>query len=173
MKVLNKYGVGEVFPHEQYLNKGEVTVAMLNHAFFDVVCVLKNVTKQEVKEWRKGKLSVYLYENENIPYFCLDFGTWSLDVNINMNKVKADYVDAWLNSESNLINLFLVEESNGILNAMRTITIPVEIEERIRDLCEVQTNFSVNEIDLRIQKTLSKYSTKQMINKADLSYKLK
>lgn len=167
-----KYEIGKQFPHPQYLNKGEITVAMLNAAFFDVVCVLNGIMPIERKDWRKGKLAVCLYEQSHIPFICFVFESWNFDVNINISKVQPDKIDDWLNSEGNIINLFLVDAITGNLEAMRMISIPTQMAERIRDICEEQSNYDLSEIDKTIQATISGISTQFMIQHAEIKFKL-
>ncbi len=167
-----KYEVGKPFPHKNYLGKGEVTIAILNTAFFDVVCVLSGISPNERKDWRKGKLTVCLYEQASIPFICFVFENWNFDVNINIGKVQPDKIDEWLNSEGNIINLFLVDAITGKLEAMRMISIPQSMAERIRDICEQQSDCDLSEIDKTIQATLSGISTQFMIQHAEIKFKL-
>lgn len=167
-----KYEVGTRFPHEKYLKHGEIILSMLNTSFFDVLCVLNGISPEEKKDWRKGKLSVYLYEQSNIPFICFAFENWNFDVNINIGKVDEDKIDDWLNGEANIINLFLVEATTGKLEAMRMISIPVTMAERIRDICENQSEYSSDKIDLMIQATLAGISTQFMIKNAEMKLKL-
>ena len=167
-----KYEVGKRFPHEKYLGTGEVTVAVLNTAFFDVVCVLGGITSDERKDWRKGKLAIYLYEQSNIPFICFAFENWNFDVSINIGKISEDQVDEWLNSESNLINLFLVDATTGNIEAMRMISIPQKLAERIRDICEKQTENSNSETERILNATLAGISTQFMIKNAEIKFQL-
>jgi hypothetical protein len=168
-----KYEVGTRFPHEKYLNRGEVTVPMLHEQFFDVVCVLGNISVNERKDWRKGNLSVYLYGQDNIPFIAFAFDTWNFDVNINIGKINGFNIDTWLNSEANTINLFLVEAITGNLTAMRLISIPSKMAELIRDICEKQTGMDTTRIDLLIQSALTDLPTEYMMKNALMKYKIK
>jgi hypothetical protein len=167
-----KYEIGKRFPHEQYMGKGEITIAILNTAFFDVLCVLDDISAEECKDWRKGKLDVYLYEQSDIPFVCFAFENWNFDININIGKATDEQVEEWLNSEANVINLFLVDATIGTLEAMRMISIPRTMAERIRDICEEQSSRNFNETDALIQATLAGISTQFMINNAEMKYKI-
>lgn len=168
-----KYETGTRFPHEKYLNRGEITVAMLHENFFDVVCVLSNISDSERKDWRKGNLSVYLYGQDNIPFIAFAFDTWSFDVNINIGKINGHNINTWLNSRANTINLFLVEATTGNLEAMRLISIPAKMAETIRDICEKQTEMDTDRVELLIQSTLSNLPTQYMMKNALMKYKIK
>lgn len=168
-----KYETGTRFPHKKYLNRGEITVAMLYEQFFDVVCVLANVSASERKDWRKGNLSVFLYEQNNIPFIAFAFDTWNFDVNINIGKINGYNIDTWLNSKANTINLFLVEATTGNLEAMRLISIPAKMAETIRDICEKQSEMEPDRIDLLIQSALTDLPTEYMMKNALMKYKIK
>jgi len=165
-----KYEVGKRFPHEQYLGKGEITIAILNTAFFDVLCLLNGISADERKDWRKGKLKIYLYEQSDIPFICFAFENWNFDVNINIGKVTDEQIEEWLNSDANIINLFLVDAITGTLEAMRMISIPKTMSGRIRDICEEQSSRASAETDRLIQATLAGISTTFMIKNAEIKY---
>ncbi len=167
-----KYEVGKRFPHPEYLNRGEITTAIINSAFFDVVCVIGGISPNEKKDWSKGKLSVLLYEKEQIPFVVFAFDTWNFDVSININKVQQNKIDDWLNASGNIINLYLVEASSGVLVAMRMISIPASMAEKIRDMCETQSELSAQHIDLKIKSILELVTTQEMVTGSTLKYKL-
>jgi alpha-acetolactate decarboxylase len=167
-----KYEIGKRFPHEKYLGKGEVTIAILNTAFFDALCVLDGISANERKDWRKGKLGIYLYEQSDIPFVCFAFENWNFDISINIGKATDEQVEEWLNSEANLINLFLVDATTGTLEAMRMISIPRTMAERIRDICEDQSSRTFDQTDSLIHATIASISTEFMINNAEMRYKL-
>lgn len=168
-----KYETGKQFPHPKYLNRGEITVAMLNTAFFDVVCVLGNISQSEKKDWKKGKLTVFLYEHDDIPFIVFAFNNWNFDINININKVQPEQIDNWLNSPANTINLFLVEATTGKLEAMRMISIPAGMAEKIRDICEKQSQSNDLEVNNKINSILELLTTQTMMSKATHKFKIK
>lgn len=171
---MQKYEVGKPFPHQEYLSKGEITSAMLNEAFFDVVCVIRNSTREERQQWKKGSLTVAVFEQLDVPFFIFDFGDWSFDVNINILKIKYEEdVNSWLNSEANTITLFLVDADTGILEAIRYISIPRNFAEKTRDILENQTERTKEEININITQTLATVPTKLMLKAAELKYNVK
>lgn len=169
-----KYEVGQKFPHEKYLNRGELTVSILNEAFFDVFVSLQGISSEEKRAWRKGDLKVCLFEQYNIPFIAFDFGNgFSIDVNINIHHVVDDEIEAWLNSEGNVIHLFLIDASTGNLEAMRMIGLQDTIAEAIRDICEKQLDMTIQEIDANLVRIMSVVSTAEMIKKAKLKQTFK
>ena len=167
---ITTYEIQKRFVHEKYLNKGEITIAMLNESFFDLVCILNGITASELKDWKKGKLTLYLYEKRDVPYIVFQFGNWSLDININVLKAKDDEIANWLASDSNLINLFLIDEATGILKAMRTISVPKSFADEIRNICEKQLTYTVQDIDRIVMRTIQEIPTDVMMRHSIRKY---
>lgn len=161
------YEVGQRFPHEKYLNHGEITVSILNEVFFDVFVSMSGITEREKQSWKKGKLTVCLFKNADAPFVVFDFGDgFSFDVNFNINKVEEDKIDPWLNSEGNVVNMFLVDSATGILLAQRMIGLQHDMAESIRDICEKQAGFSIQEVEMNIARVLQVVSTEEMIKRS-------
>ncbi len=136
---------------------------MLNESFFDLVCVLNSITTSELNDWKEGKLTLYLYEKRDVPYIIFQFGNWSLDVNINILKARNDKIAKWLASDSNLINLFLIDEATGILKAMRTISVSLDFAYEIRNICKMQLSYSAQNINKVIMQTIQEIPTDVMM----------
>lgn len=158
-----KYEVGKQFPHEKYLNRGELTVSILNETFFDVLVCLHGITSDETKAFRKGKLTAGIFEYKSIPFIIFDLGDgFSFDVSIDITKISEEQQNMWLNSNSNTINMFLVDASNGELKAIRMIS--VNFADEIRDILEEQTGLPINEVQSRISMSLQLIDTNIMLN---------
>lgn len=159
-----KYEVGTRFPHEKYLGHGEITVAILNENLFDVLVCFNGVTTEEVKAFRKGKLEVSLYEQSNIPFVVFDLGNgFSFDVSLNILLLTDEQQDAWLNAQANVINLYLVDAGTGNLLAMRMLGIDMRIIGKIRDICELQTEMEVKQVEAKISSIVSVIPTETII----------
>jgi len=169
-----KYEVGTKFPHEKYLGHGEITVAILNENLFDVLVCLHNVSGDEIKAFRKGRLEVSLYVNSDIPFVVFDLGNgFSFDVNINILLLTDEQQDVWLNAETNAVNLFLVDAGTSNLMAMRMIGIDMRIINKIRDTCEAQTEMDTEQVEAKMSSILSIVSTKDMIRNRILKQEFK
>ena len=158
-----EYRVGAPFPLVQYLGRGELTIAIMNQNFFDVLVCIVNPTKVERQAFRKGKLEVSLFEKDKIPFviFSLE-NDFRFDVTIEINKI-AQFTDDWLNSNANVVNLFLVDAETRKLEAMRMIAFNRQIAETIRDICEQQTEVSPEIIATKIVTIQEIISSKDMI----------
>lgn len=158
---MQAYKVEERFPHDKYLNRGEITVTMLNESFFDILLCLNGTTTREVEAITKGDMKIYLFEAfPDIPFIILDFGNgFNLDVSLDVTKITGEQAQKWLTSEANVINIFLVEAQTGVLKGMRMISI--NFADEIRAILKRQ----IGHIDVQsyIDAATSKYTTKDMI----------
>jgi len=156
-----KYEIGKKFPHDKYLNRGELTIAILNENFFDVFISLYSLTTDEIKAFKSGNLKVYLFTKDNIP-FILFSNKFSFDISIDLTKLNEQQQKNWLSNKANTINLFLVNAENNTIAAMRMIAIDFATD--IRDICAKQ--ITMQNIDFKIQQILHLISINEMIEKA-------
>lgn len=164
-----RFEVGKLFPETQYLNRGEITLSLINDKFFDVLCCIHEPTQEEIIQFKKGRLSVYLYEINHIPFVIFDLDEFNFDVSIDVTKINEEKQDNWLNAIANVINLYLVDSKSGILKAMRMISIPVNFSEKIRDICQNQLQEQIN-VSENISNINQLVSTDEMIKDAILKY---
>ena len=145
-----KYKVGERFPHSQYLNYGEITVSVFNDTFFDILSCLYDLSGKEIKIFQNGDFQFSMFTFEGVPFICINFSgaDLSFDLSLDITKLSAVQQENWLNSDSNVINMFLVDAESGILKAMRTFTI--KFSEDIRDILEEQSAFENGKVGVII-----------------------
>jgi hypothetical protein len=174
--MIQQYEVGKRFPHEKYLNRGEITVAILNEQFFDILVCMPDPTAEEIRDFRRGVMAVNLYEQHNVPFIVVQFADgFNVDVNINMYRTHEERRDGWLNAEANAISLYLVDSHSGILHAMRTIGVPCDFANKIRDVCEaqLQEEVDVNDVDDRVKNVMGGVTTKDMVRNAIKTYRVR
>ncbi len=162
-----KYQVNAPFPFAHPMPGADVTLSDITSVFFDVKCYMSDPAADEIRDWRKGKMTVAIYEYDKCPFFILKFADWSLDASINVLLIKSDEQrEAWLNTEGNIINLFLIDSQTNVLKAMRTIS--VNFSEQFRDLLEQQVEKfdSAAEVVKRIAEIQHSLSTDQMFSRA-------
>lgn len=167
-----KYEVNKPFPGINSMPGFDHTRADLSVGFFDIICFASHIRAEEIQAWKKGMLGYGLYVNSDIPFFIIDFDGWTIDVNINILKIKNDeQIDFWLNGEGNIINLFLVDTDTNILKAMRMISIQMNIAESVRDILEKQsqTYETVDEVENRIDAINHAIKTKEMIKNCKMT----
>ena len=160
------YKTGERFPHSKYLNRGEICCAMPAGDFFDVLCCISSPTSEEIKQFKNGKLTVYLFEQSNIPFLVFDMG-FNFDISIDATKVVKEKPD-WMQQKANVVNMYLVDARTGILKAMRMISFPDNFVYKIRDVVTEQLKMNNVNIEVEISKILNRYATEMMMRKAQM-----
>lgn len=160
-----QYVVGQRFPHEKYLNRGNLTVAIVNDAFFDILVIFENITPQERKVFRTGKLTMSLFRYKDVPFVVTDFGDgFNFDISIDITKLDEEQQEKWLNERSNIVNLYLVDAYTGTLEAMRVLG--VNFSEELKDICEVQSGHSPEYVKNAIGQALELIDIPTMIANA-------
>ncbi|MGZ2609492.1 hypothetical protein [uncultured Bacteroides sp.] len=170
-----RYEVGKTFPLKKYLNLGELTVAVFTSSSFDILVSFGNVTKAEVNVFQKSEFEIGLYSENNVPYIYVNFtdkdNPLSFDVSMNIKKLTKEQEDEWLDYESNVVNLYLVDSNTGVLKAMRTISI--DFMNDIKDILEGQVNMTMDEVNSSIDLVTSFHDTEYLIKNAIKRMKFK
>lgn len=170
-----RYEVGKIFPLKKYLNLGELTVAVFTSSSFDILVSFGNVTKAEVNVFQKSEFEIGLYSENNVPYIYVNFtdkdNPLSFDVSMNIKKLTKEQEDEWLDYESDVINLYLVDSNTGILKAMRTINI--DFMNDIKDILEDQADMTMDEVNSSIDLVTSFHNTEHLIKNAIKRMKFK
>ena len=90
---------------------------------------------------------------------------------INIFNIKDDEArTAWLNSESNIVNMFLIDARSNILLAARMISVQHSFAEKLRDILEEQANSydSQQAVEGKIMVIQHTFSTADMIPRANM-----
>lgn len=165
-----KYEVNQIFPFPHPAPGAEISLSEISTAFFDVKSYLHEPTPDEIKDWRRGQLRYGFYFEDNIVFFLLKLETFSLDVSINVLKIKTpEHREQWLNAEGKLINIFLIDTKSNILRGMRTLSIPMELADRVKDVLETQQDYGTAEaVEKKIIEITGRLTTEQMISKTKM-----
>jgi hypothetical protein len=160
---MDVYQVGKLFPIEKYCTGNEQHVAIVTNSFFNVLMSLKHISKKEKELFSQGKLCAYLFEQKDIPFLVLDFGEgFSIDMSFDTSKFDEKFRKEWMTSDANVITLFLVEASTGILEGMRLIA--VGFADEFREICARQTGKQGIERQVRLIQTA--FTTREMMEHA-------
>jgi hypothetical protein len=160
------YRVGELFPHEQFCTGREQHVAIVTNSFFNVLMSLNRISKKEKELFTNGSLTAYLFERKGIPFLVLDFGEgFSIDMSIDASMFDEEFRGEWMASDSNLITLFLVEASTGVLEAMRMIG--VGFADEFRQICSRHAGRT--DIVKQVRLIQTAFTTKEMMTHARAS----
>lgn len=169
-----KFEVGEQFPLHNHARGIEQPRIDMNEAFFDI-CFYSLQSDNDAPIFRNHPIRYGVFAKNNLPFFLIDFiKEFNLDVSINIHKVHEDKVEKWLNSSSNVINLYLIDAKTNILKAMRMISINPECANLIRDILEKQDeNYeSASTVEGAIKVIANNYSTDEMFENAKFTSKL-
>ena len=165
-----EYRIGKRFPHEIYLGKGDVNVAILTNTFFNTANILSNITEAEKSSYKDRKLTVSLFEKDNIPFIIFSLEGWGFDANINVARLNKEQLDLWVDSEANAITLQLVEATTGLLEVLRMIAIPMEMSRKIKDICKAHSDYDPEVVDNHIAMINATIPADVMIKNAIMSY---
>lgn len=80
---------------------------------------------------------------------------------MNIKKLTKEQEDEWLDYESDVINLYLVDSNTGILKAMRTINI--DFMNDIKEILEDQADMTMDEVNSSIDLVTSFHNTEHLI----------
>ena len=165
------YHVGQLYPDDNEANGEEKVRTQTSTVFFDVL-YYSPPDPECIGAWKKSPLRYGLFVEENIPFFLIEFPDmkWRFYCSLNFHLVSENHTNLWLNSTYNIITLYLLHYKTNTILAMRTISIKPAIAERLRDILETQlASFtSANEVENRIQRIQSRFSTSQMIKKTNM-----
>jgi hypothetical protein len=157
------YQVGKLFPIEKFCTGREQHVAIVTDRFFNVLMSLNRISKKEKELFSGGSLTAYLFERKDIPFLVLDFGAgFSIDMTIDASMFDEEFRREWMVSEGNMITLFLVEASTGVLEAMRMIG--VGFADEFRQICSRHAGRT--DIVRQVRLIQTAFTTKEMMTHA-------
>lgn len=163
--------VGKQFPYTS-ASGNDVCRASFNEGFFDVYAQIKSPSVSEIKVFKSAPLKYGIFESQNVPFFLFDFfqDGWNFDIPMNILKIQDDKEEAWLNSQANAINLYMIDADTNVLLAMRLIGIQNKIAEELRDILERQSGFyqTPEHTDRAIQSIINSFTTDQMISRTKM-----
>jgi hypothetical protein len=164
----------EPFPLHNKANGTEYCRIDLNDSFFEICYYFPSPDSKHINAWGKDSFKYGVYTSKNIPFFLIEFevnkARWCFELSINIHRILDNKANVWLNSDSRIIRLYLIEASTNILVGMRMIEISKSVAEYIRDICENQDEKydSVKEVDLAIDQILNTTTTAQMISRTKM-----
>ncbi|OIN55733.1 hypothetical protein [Arsenicibacter rosenii] len=168
---MTKYEVGQPFPHPEYRANGtEGAKIMTTSAFFDIL-FYSSQPAADRETVTKKPLKYGIYQKDNVPFFLLEFnGEFSVDAPMNINKVDNSAVEEWLNSNGNLVTIYLIDARTNIIHGIRAIGLRHDVAELMRDICEKQDEqyASVGQVDKVIDQISRTMTTEAMIRRATM-----
>lgn len=158
-----KYEVGKLFPDSRYIH-GDMPRAIFNETFLDVAIPMDNITRSEIEAFKSKSFVAGLYKSGDIPFIVFKFQDFSIDVDLNITLLTAEQQEKWLNQNANVMNIFLIESTNGILCGIRFVS--VNFSEELKDILEEQTDKTDSDINSQVVMIRNRVSTEDMLARA-------
>ncbi|MFX1707259.1 hypothetical protein PV783_25040 [Chitinophaga sp. CC14] len=94
-------------------------------SLFDVAIYTDGLSEQEMKDWTNNQNITAQFDFiEGIPFFVVDFGSWSINSPINIRSIaRLEDIEGWLMQTGNAAHLFLVDATTNIIIAEKVICI--------------------------------------------------
>ncbi len=160
--------LGEPFPDKRYAVPGDHTTPILTPDSFQILQSLTHLTRGEIRAFSEATIEVYLFPYKCIPYLVFHYGgMFRSEIAININKLRADYIDVWLSSEEETVEAFLLEGTTTCVQAVRTFRFPFMA--RMKEILKGQRGMPSGTIDRTIMEGRSIFSVDAMVRRAEAS----
>lgn len=157
------YALGDILTGVEPLGNG-CARAIMRENTFDILVGFPEPTKEEVESFSKN-IVISLFTYNYVPFIILHTDKFTVDMSINIQKLKPEYIDDWLESDNNFVRIFFVDSNNMKLVAMRYIELP--LMRHIRENLNQEVNYSKSEIESFIDMAMALYDTMQMYSMSE------
>lgn len=159
--------IGEPFPMHNKANGQEycrIEIFENTDYVFELFYYFDNPNQSYKNAWSKKEFKHGVYKSNHIPFVLFQFDVngalWQFDVTINVHTLTNEFVDLWLNSESKLVRMYLINARTNILESMAIAGLNKEIADEIRNICENQdaqynSKEDVEQMTRKIEKTIT------------------
>lgn len=159
---IETFTIGKVFPWKQYVYPGDHIVPDINMGGFDVIASLTDLTNQEKYAFGTSEIKVSIFEYSGVPFVIMNYDDIvRLQFSINIQKMKAEARQVWVeDKENSLVKVFLLESNDGTLQGIRSFnlkTMPV-----LKGILSQQLSEDKEEIDGKIRYGESLFEVRQM-----------
>lgn len=157
------YALGDILTGVEPLGNG-CARAIMRENTFDILVGFPEPTKEEVESFSKN-IVISLFTYNYVPFIILHTDKFTVDMSINIQKLKPEYIDDWLESDNNFVRIFFVVSNNMKLVAMRYVELP--LMRHIRENLNQEVNYSKSEIESFIDMAMVLYDTMQMYSMSE------
>ena len=152
-----------------YNSIGDHINVALNETSFDVVIHLTGLSSLEENAIGDEPFDVYVTATTLVPFIIIKFGNvFKADMTINLQKMKQEYLQNWLNSKDDMVRIFLLEGNDATLKCIRTFSF--ENIGFIKEICKKQLIYSKSDIDDHIQTLYQQYTIEQLMQAAQVKF---
>ena len=135
----------------------------LNAESLDILIGFPTPTNEEVDSLFE-EIEISLFTYQYVPFLILHTKKFTVDMSINIRKMKSDCVNSWLNNNSRLVKIIFVDSNGMNLVGLRIIQLP--LMDDIRGTLKVQADYDRADINLFINQAMSLYDTQTMLQSA-------
>lgn len=164
------YEVGTPLPHPTVKPPAtDGAKALLIGSFFNVLLYLSE-PEGDAELIRKQPLRYGVYQKEDNPFFLLELGRSQLCFEISINTVGIDGQTQYLEGDTNLITLLLLDTRTNRIHALRPFSIKPQVASTIREIGRKQLGrYQTHELaDAAIEATLGTVSLRDMFSRSQM-----
>lgn len=158
------FALGEpVTQFQPFLNMNGASRVELNVDSLDILVGFPEPTKEEVDSLFDN-IDISLFVYRHVPFLILHTDKFTVDMNINIRKMKPEYIDDWLDSKCNTVRIIFVDALNMKLVGLRSIQLP--LMKQVREALKEEAGYEKEEIDIFASMAMKFYSTQDMLKAA-------
>lgn len=161
------YEVGKPY-HINCPNPGAdfALIQPLEGGAFDVLMYMNSPSFNEKIQAKTGKMRYAVFENSSIPFFIVQFDSFSFDASMNVLKIPEQKREEWISLNANGVTLFLIDSKTNIIKSIRFIGIEQDSIETLKNACknQIKTYRTSEDIDRTISNICSRYSISDMFD---------
>jgi len=166
---LERYELGKIFPLHQNV-KSEGGRAILSDGLFYMVMGLNNIQDLEIEAFNSYDFYYGVIDYEDLCIFMVRYGVqWTQEITINVHGIDDNIQkEEWINNDNTLLPMFLVENSDLILKAMRLVNIDQMTANQIKFICNNQrkrypTFYAIDKAYKDFMERFTKYEVMDMV----------
>lgn len=159
---------GKPYPDPRYRDHEGLVIVPTETSFF-LLAIIPSLKPKEIAAWKSGTLRYGMFLSASgVPFILLDFPSikMTLDASFNAAKLSSQHAATWLAADpGNLVHIVLVSAEDYVVRAQRAIGVQAEVPALLKDaaLSHRTTGATATEIDERIRRIMSTFSTADMI----------
>ena len=167
--LMEKFEVGKIFPLHQNVNS-EGGRAILTEGLFYVVLGLNNIQSLEIDAFNTYEFTFGVIDYEDLCIFMVRYGDqWTQEITINVHGIDNNIdKQQWIENDTTLLPMFLVENNDLILKAMRLVNIDQMTANQIKFICNNQrkrypTFYAIDKAYKDFMERFTKYEVIDMV----------
>lgn len=160
------YEVEKPFPDARYNIHMEGGCIRFLDAGFDVLLIMNDIDSVDLELFASDNFRYGLFTAQFIPFLMIDLDSaLQLECSFNFFKLTREQATQWLQTDSNLLTFYLIEQRGFILKGIKTVTLPEALNRSLRETLAGQIeNYERSEqVDFQISIITRQYSIEEML----------